>query len=165
MKIQISGLSEGIHQYTFEVRAREIELGEQFRETLTVHATLDKTPTQILLSATIHTHGTFECDRCIAPFSVTLSPSYTMVYVYEGNDSGHLDPSEFQMIPSGTNMINIAEDVRQTLLLAVPLKLLCSEQCKGLCARCGKNLNDGACSCREEIVDTRWERLRQLRAN
>lgn len=165
MKIQISGLSEGIHQYAFEVQASELELGEQFQGTVTVHATLDKTPTQLLLTATIHTQGRFECDRCVAPFTATLSPSYTMVYVNEGSDTTDLDPSEFQLLPSGAHMIELAEDVRQTTLLAVPLKLLCSEQCKGLCPKCGKNLNEGACSCKEEIVDTRWERLRHLRAN
>jgi uncharacterized protein len=165
MKIQISSLSEGIHHYMFKVRASELELGEQFHEMLTVHATLDKTPTQILLTANIHTQGRFECDRCVAPFTASLAPSYAIVYINEGSDTAHLDPSEFQVIPSGANIIDITEDVRQTILIAVPLKLLCSEQCKGLCPTCGKNLNEGACSCKEEIVDARWEQLRQLRAN
>ena len=51
--------------------------------------------------------------------------------------------------------------VREDLLLALPAKFLCREDCKGLCPMCGKNLNDGSCSCKKPI-DPRLEALRQL---
>jgi uncharacterized protein len=43
------------------------------------------------------------------------------------------------------------------------MKKLCSEDCKGLCPSCGKNLNDGPCNCAEEIIDPRWELLQKLK--
>lgn len=165
MRIQISGLSEGIHHFSFKVQASEVDLDEHFHDSLTAEVTVDKTSTQILLTAQINAVGSFECDRCIRPFTISLTPSYTMVYIHEGGSTAGLDPSEFQVLPIGANIIDIADDVRQTVMLAVPLKLLCQEQCKGLCATCGKNLNEGPCSCKEERVDHRWEQLRQLRAN
>ena len=165
MKIQISGLSEGIHRYDFKVMGSELALGEQLHSTVTVDVALDKTPTQILLTTHIQVSGAFTCDRCVAEFERKLSPSYRMLYVFEVDEMQHLDPAEFQVISAGENTIDIIDDVRQTIILAVPLKLLCNDQCKGLCPACGMNLNGDSCSCKEEIVDERWEQLRRLRAN
>jgi len=88
-----------------------------------------------------------------------------MFYVIEGAETEHLDPVEFQQLLPGQAVIDIADDVRQTLLLAVPLKLLCSENCRGLCPTCGKNLNEGECSCRNDVGDPRWDVLRNLQSN
>ncbi len=165
MKIQIGGLSDGIHRYRFEVPASELDLGEEFSNTITTDVKLDKSSNQILLTASIQATAHCECDRCVSPFDVSLSPSYTMVYVTEGEDTTTLDSTEVQVIPNGLHIIDVTEDVRQTTLLAVPLKLLCKETCKGLCAECGKNLNEGTCTCSEEEPDSRWEGLRRLQSN
>jgi len=162
MKIQIGGLSEGLHHYRFRVAPGEMELGEQFLAGLVAEATLDKTPTQILVSCEMHAVGTFTCDRCLGVFTREVVASYRMVYVSEGGETRDLDPAEFQVIPPGLHVIDLAEDVRQSVLLAVPLKLLCKESCKGLCPTCGQNRNEGTCNCAEETVDSRWEGLRKL---
>ena len=162
MKIQIGGLSEGIHQYGFTVPASDLDLGDQFAADVDVEATLDKTSNQILLTAKLTVMGDFVCDRCIGSFQRKLAPSYTMLYALEGSEPAHLDPSEFQIMPPGLHIIDIAEDIRQSILLAVPLKLLCRETCKGLCPSCGQNLNEGECSCKSELTDSRWEKLRKF---
>jgi DUF177 domain-containing protein len=51
---------------------------------------------------------------------------------------------------------------REALVLALPAQVVCSEACKGLCSRCGKDLNKGPCGCSEEQIDERWSRLRDL---
>lgn len=166
MKIQIGGLSEGLHHYDFEAEPSEVGLGERFHDRILVKTKLEKTGNQILLHAEITAPVVFACDRCTAEFEKSLTPSYQMLYVTEGADGPEgLDPSEIQLIPQGLSTIDISEDVRQTVLLAVPLKLLCSQSCKGLCPQCGKNLNEGLCSCTEETTDPRWEALRQIRNN
>ncbi len=165
MKIQVGGLSDGVHSYQFQVPASTINLGEQFIGDVVADVTLDKGPNQMLLSATIQTTVHCECDRCVSPFDVHLSPSYKMLYVTEGEHTGTLDPAEVQVIPNGFHVIDISEDVRQTSLLAVPLKLLCNESCKGLCIECGQNLNENTCTCSEATTDSRWEGLRRLQSN
>ena len=162
MKIQIGGLSEGVHQYHFAALASEIGLEDAFLRDVKVDATLEKTGTQFYLRADIQTLGIFECDRCVGQFDRTLTSSYQMYYVWNGAETSSLDPTEVQVISPGLNIINIAEDVRQTILLSVPLKVLCREECKGLCPHCGKNLNEGACGCRETGADPRWDKLRSL---
>jgi uncharacterized protein len=52
---------------------------------------------------------------------------------------------------------------REALILALPARVVCAEECKGLCARCGKDLNKGPCDCGEETIDQRWSRLKDLR--
>jgi uncharacterized protein len=163
MKIQIAGLSEGIHEYHFEPSREDLGLESRFADTIKVDATLDKAGTQMVFKARIQTSSKVECDRCVAPFSIDLSPSYTMYYVWNEAEKGRFDPSEVQVVPTGLPIIDITEDVRQVVLLAVPLKLVCREDCKGLCPRCGKNLNDSACSCTDSEMDPRWERLRDVR--
>jgi uncharacterized protein len=59
----------------------------------------------------------------------------------------------------------LLEDVlREQVLLALPLKVTCREECKGLCPQCGKNLNQEQCSCSTEMEDPRWAALKDVRS-
>jgi uncharacterized protein len=165
MKIQVGGLSEGVHDYQFEVPATDLALGEHFPGNVLIAATVEKTGTQLALKARIQTSGSFECDRCLSHFETPLSSLYQMYFVAEGGDSSDLDPAEVQVIPAGASFIDLADDVRQSTLLSVPLKLLCSEECLGLCPGCGTSLNVQPCRCTDKLTDSRWEKLQQLRTN
>ncbi|MEO8168524.1 MAG: DUF177 domain-containing protein [bacterium] len=165
MKIQIGGLSDGIHRYRFEVPTSLLGLSEQFVNDVVTDVTLDKSSNQILLKASIQATAHCECDRCVSVFDAKLTPSYSMVYVTEGDDTAGLDSTEVQVIPNGLHIIDITEDVRQTTVLSIPLKLLCKETCRGLCSECGQNLNEGTCACSEAASDSRWEGLRKLQSN
>jgi uncharacterized protein len=160
MKIQVGGLSEGTHEYRFRTDAGDIELGERFSGEVTVEAALQKTGHQLALKARLAARGSFICDRCTAPFTLRLTPEYRMVYVSHETDVESLDPSEVQVIPIGLPIIDLTDDVRQTILLSVPLKLLCRQDCKGLCPDCGIDLNTGTCDCTSESADSRWDNLR-----
>ncbi len=61
------------------------------------------------------------------------------------------------------NTIDLTSSVRDAILLSVPMKPLCSPECKGLCPVCGKDLNVDRCSCTLETVDPRWEALKKLK--
>jgi len=165
MKIKIGGLSEGVHQYRFQTPALAVGLGENFPGDVIVDAELDMSGTQLMLRAEIQTSGRFVCDRCTREFTSPVSTSYQMYYVTEGASFADIDATELQVIPPGSNIIDISDDVRQVSLLAVPLKLLCSEGCEGLCPYCGKNRNVETCTCVGPEEDSRWEALRALRGN
>jgi uncharacterized protein len=165
MKIQVGGLSEGEHAYRFQTDAGDIELGEEFAGEVTIEAILQKTGRQIALKAKIQAQGTFTCDRCTAPFNLKLLPEYRMFYVADDSDAESLDPSEVQVIPTGLPIIDLTDDVRQTVLLSVPLKLLCRIDCRGLCPDCGTDLNTGTCICTGENADSRWDELRGLQTD
>jgi uncharacterized protein len=165
MKIQVGGLSEGLHSYSFRAEPVELGLERDFDEEIAVEATLEKSSGEFFLRARLAAHATWVCDRCTAEFRNTIAAGYQMYYIWAGADTGRFDPAEIQVIPPGVNTIDIGEDVRQTLLLSVPLKRICREECKGLCPHCGKNLNESTCGCTDTGPDGRWDKLKELQNN
>jgi uncharacterized protein len=65
--------------------------------------------------------------------------------------------------PFTTKAVEVADEVRQSLLLALPVKPLCRPDCRGLCTRCGKNLNAGACGCLEAPKEGPFAALKNLK--
>lgn len=163
MKIQIAGLSEGTHNFRFREPVADVGLGEEFGGDVDVDVMLEKTGKQLFVKAEVRATGEFSCDRCAVPFSLPLRANYQMYYVWDPGDAEFLHPFEVQVVSAGLPIINLADDVRQTVMLAVPLKLLCRDECKGLCRHCGADLNKEACSCPPETADARWQKLREFR--
>jgi len=166
LRINISKLPEGVHHYTLETDAADLELDERFSDSITVKTELTKTINQILLQAEIVAKATMICDRCLEPFDEQITESYTMVYLFEGRGTANMkkeDEIELHLISPEANLIDIGDDVRQFLLLGVPLKVLCSDGCKGLCAHCGTNLNKTGCDCVQEETDSRWDDLKKMK--
>ena len=101
-------------------------------------------------------HGT--CDRCAADFDRELEIPIDAVLVTELANEENEDEWVF---PLDGDSADLEDIIRTTFVLNMDSKLLCSEDCKGLCCRCGKNLNDGPCDCQKEI-DPRLAALKQL---
>ncbi len=165
LSINISKLSEGTHEYAFEVEAAGIGLDARFTKMVTVAATLDKTGHQLYLKTNLQTTGRFTCDRCLDDFDLSLSAHYQIVYLTEEMPTGRGREEEIQYIGPDTTLLDLVEDVRQYLVLAIPQKLLCKEECRGLCQVCGANKNKTSCSCVENEVDPRWDGLRKASFN
>lgn len=153
MKINISSLSEGIHEYEFEEIPSSVDLDERFSEPVQVTVELEKRRRQLFLTSHVKTSGKFVCDRCLDEFERDVSAEYRMTYVYDASDAGEIDKDELTLLHSSTNEIKIDEDVKEYILLAIPLKILCREECAGLCGTCGKNLNHEACDCAKEETE------------
>lgn len=165
LKINISRLSEGVHSYDLETIAPDLELDDRFDRPIKVAAMLDKSGKQLRLEAKVETEGQFICDRCLEKFRRSVGAAYSLVYLQESPAFSEPERLETQYISPDTNMIDLGEDVRQFLLLALPIKMLCREECKGLCALCGQNLNSARCSCSDKEIDPRWEALRKISEN
>lgn len=162
INIRISGLSNGLHEYHFSAEPSLIGLDENFRETVEVNAQLEKTSRQIYIKADIETPGHFQCDRCLDEFKIPIKATYNMCYMYNKQETGKFSSEEIQIISPDAVSIDLTEDVRQIIMLSIPLKLLCSEICKGLCHHCGTNMNRELCDCKEEVGDPRWQGLHDL---
>lgn len=165
IKLSIGNLSDGIHDCAVTAQPNDLGLAENFGSEVKVQLTLDKSSRQLYLKARVRTEAQFRCDRCLEEFTRELENSYKMFYAYSEVESLKHEPEEVTVLTPETSSIDISEDVRQFLLLAVPLKLLCREECKGLCPDCGANLNQGPCGCAKEEVDPRWKSLRRLLKN
>lgn len=153
VRIRVSQLSRGIHEYHFLSDPTDIGLEENFRAKVQVDVDLEKTSNQLYLKAAIQTVGMFQCDRCVEEFARNLKTSYTMFYVYDDLDAAKYEEGEVEVLTRETTHIDLTEDIRETVMLAVPMKLLCRENCKGLCPHCGTNWNYGTCTCHAEQSD------------
>lgn len=165
LSINISNLSEGVHQQTLEASPDEVGLDERFSGPTIVRATLEKTSRQLFLTAEFETAGTFTCDRCLEVFTKPLAGRYQLVYVSDERAQAGIEDEEVQLIAPDANTIDLTEDVRQFILLALPQKMLCKEDCGGLCPVCGINRNHAPCECEVAETDPRWDGLKKLLRN
>ncbi|HTP80524.1 MAG TPA: DUF177 domain-containing protein [Bacteroidota bacterium] len=167
LRINVSGLSAGTHEYQFEAGAESLGLADRFLGPVTVDARLEKAGSQIFLKVSLKATGAFVCDRCLDEFQRTLDGSYSIVYDTEPRRQAPTPDQrmEIQVIPADKNYLDLDEDVRQYALLAVPQKMLCRENCAGLCPHCGKNRNRETCTCSDQSLDSRWEGLKDLLTN
>ncbi len=162
MIIKIANLSDGIHTLSFDENISEIGVSDPFYGNCKVKVKLSKSHSQIVLNAELNLEANYQCDRCGKDYKTKVQNSYQMVYLFwdepENNESFNLI-----YLPIDADKINIANDVRDYALLAISMKKLCKEDCKGLCPRCGKDLNEGKCNCIEKETDPRWEPLEKLK--
>ena len=98
------------------------------------------------------------CDRCAANFDREVSFPIEVVLVTEMANEENEDEWVFPLEGDSADLDDI---VRTVFVLNLDSKLLCKEDCKGLCPKCGKNLNDGPCNCQKEL-DPRFAALKQL---
>jgi len=109
--------------------------------------------------------GTFElvCGRCLEKFQQDFGTDVSIVlHRGETNEPEEAGPDVGWLTFEG-DTFDLVEAVREDILLGIPLRPLCSEDCKGLCTQCGANLNSGDCGCRVEIVDPRLAVLEELK--
>ena len=101
-------------------------------------------------------HGV--CDRCAADFTRDVEYPIEAVLVTELQTEENEDEWVFHLEADAADLDDI---VRTVFVLNMGSKMLCKPDCKGLCCRCGKNLNDGPCNCQKEL-DPRFAALQQL---
>ncbi len=138
----------------------DLQYGTSFpvSEPVQITGTVRNTADVLVMKGMITTclHGV--CDRCAADFSRQVEIPVDVVLVKELANEDSEDEGVF---PLEADTADLEEIVRTVFVLNMDSKLLCKPDCKGLCCRCGKNLNDGVCGCQKEL-DPRFAALRQL---
>ncbi len=127
-------------------------------EKVLAQGTVRNTAGVLVMQGTVETciHGV--CDRCACDFSREVKLPLDVVLVRELANEDSEDEGVFPLVEDSADLDEI---VRTVFVLNLPSKLLCKPDCKGLCCRCGANLNEGPCSCEKEI-DPRLAALQQL---
>lgn len=158
---KIIDLPGGSVPFTTSLDLHDLEFGGSYPVTEPVIASgeVRNTAGVLQLTGTAQTtlHGT--CDRCASSFERAVSFPINAVLVTElANDNGDEDLWTFLLEGNDADLDDI---ITTAFVLGMDSKLLCKDDCKGLCCRCGKNLNDGPCDCQPEI-DPRFAVLQQL---
>lgn len=162
MIIKISNLSEGEHNFVFENKIDVLELDEPFYGNYKSDVILQKLHDQLIVSVSSEFKVKFECDRCGTEFKSSLRSDYKMIYLMNEAPE-ETDSINVSYLSRDADKINIKSDVREFALLSIPMKKLCKEDCKGLCFKCGKDLNKEQCACKTDEIDPRWKPLMNLK--
>jgi uncharacterized protein len=121
----------------------------------------------VLIQADLRYEQTLLCDRCLEPVTVPVSERIELLAVKLARENEVAN--ELELKREDLDVVAVEDDeidtdplVVEQVLLNVPMKQLCSEACRGLCPRCGANLNRGSCDCPAD-ADPRWSALAALR--
>ena len=146
--------------FSDSVDLRDLRYGNSFPVTDPVEAsgTVRNTAGVLMMTGSIRTtlHGV--CDRCAADFTSDVEFPIDVVLVTELSNEENEDEWVFPLEGDSADLEDI---IRTVFVLNLDSKLLCKPDCKGLCCRCGKNLNHESCSCQKEL-DPRFAALKQL---
>lgn len=118
-------------------------------------------PSRFYFSGRVAGKTEIPCRRCLTGVGVAIDEEAHFIFSSEGEDSSD-DPDVYPFNPTAAEL-DLRPAVRETWLLTVPGFALCREDCKGLCAHCGTDLNTGSCDCEKESTDTRWDALKGIR--
>ncbi|MBQ9783610.1 MAG: DUF177 domain-containing protein [Clostridia bacterium] len=109
---------------------------------------------RLILKAELSYHG--ECARCLAPVDGVFSLDFERTVTTEGTlTDQQLDEMSDEYVVLNDGELDVDEALREELLLGFPTRLLCSEDCPGLCPHCGKPKRDGDCGCSDKEIDPR----------
>ncbi|HUJ95504.1 MAG TPA: DUF177 domain-containing protein [Terriglobales bacterium] len=108
------------------------------------------------------------CARCLEPVVREVKRDFDLLYRPLGADAGleerSVSVTEAEVSYHEGDGLLLEDVLREQVLLALPLKAVCNEDCRGLCPQCGANLNQEQCSCKELAEDPRWSALKDIRA-
>lgn len=121
---------------------------------------------RVILEGGIKATIGLDCDRCLKYYSITIDNSFKLDLEYAPGE--RLDASEHEISHTEMDMIylqepviNLFEILSQQVFLTIPGKRLCAESCRGLCPRCGTNLNIESCDCKPEFKSSPFAVLKK----
>jgi uncharacterized protein len=178
MLIEIQDLETQPVDFRQEYSPGAIDLGPEVRQQsplrtegradlLEEHHGKHKIVQDIRLQGKLDTSLEVACARCLEPVLHQVSRSFDLLYRPLGTDAGRdelsVTDAEAEIGYYQGEALLLEDALREQVLLAMPLKTLCREDCKGLCPHCGKNLNQAPCSCAPPARDPRWSGLKEIR--
>jgi uncharacterized protein len=164
MKIIISEIpEEGI-----ELELTEKISSESIKILSPIHAFLKigRKDSEVIVDGVLNADIEQQCSRCLKIFKMSIRTQIGVVY-HPAEDINREEHYELKGDELDTgfykeDIIDTDDLIREQMLLNIPMKPLCSAQCKGLCPKCGADLNETQCSCVISEIDTRLAVLKQL---
>ena len=178
MLIEIQDLKLHPVDFREEFSPGAIDLGEEVRQLTPLRSQgradlveerhgKHKVVQDIRLRGKVATSLEVACARCLELVVHEVDRNFDLLYRPLGTDAGHEELSvtdaEAEIGYYQGESLLLEDALREQVLLALPLKTVCREDCRGLCPHCGKNLNEIQCSCAAQMEDPRWAALKEIR--
>jgi len=164
LNFSVTELKEGrtIRKGEIDSSAVDLQDSEEFHSPIQVSYVADKIGEEVFIKVNLKSNAELTCDRCLELYHLPIEENIDIILTQD-RELLERDEEDIFFVDQSTRTIDISGSVRQTLLLAIPFKKLCREDCKGLCPHCGQNLNIAACSCILQKQDPRWDVLSNLK--
>jgi uncharacterized protein len=144
-------------------------LDEQLRQATPLQADgaaeLAASPMEVRVKGHLTVRMEAECDRCLETTAFPIDTDFELFYQPAGNLAGE----EIEVEDAASDLgfyqgdgLDLADVLREQILLSLPMQRICREDCKGICPVCGQNRNQVACECHQELRDDRWAKLKNL---
>jgi uncharacterized protein len=168
IKLDLGTIPEGSSHTDLSVDVSELDVtpeGGRLESPLEIGLDVKRTGNDIYLKGRAVVTAVLECARCLEEYAYVLDSPVEWWVIIGGPGGAPVSEERENVIdvPQGAKFVDLADHVRSELLVLVPLKPLCREECKGLCPRCGANLNETTCSCHIEKHDSRWDALKKIK--
>lgn len=160
--VRLSGLTDGIHESTCSVDPVILALPKEFDRALQVSIRVDTSHLQVVVSVHTLTSAVFPCDRCLEDVRISIDSSLVLVYEHERPVGESIGENEIRLINPSEPVIDIAEDVRDSVLICVPMRKICGEDEHGV-SLCRSSQLEKYHLEAEENTDTRWDALKSLK--
>lgn len=173
MKIRIDDINETEKEATFleevseinEALARTGVVDFQFQGPAPVDVRYCRLGADLFFRGHFQSRVSGTCARCVERYPFSLRRDFTFVLKPQAEQTAEQQLSEEDLSLSfyHGDEVDLRPLMRETMILALPTRPLCREECRGLCPYCGANRNAGSCACRDEWTDARLEVLRTLK--
>jgi uncharacterized protein len=162
MKILISEIpDEGL-----DIENDEYVESDIIRSPVRINLRVEKVGTEVMISGSLAAETDLQCSRCLNNFHNVLTVPVNVVYhpVDELREEEHHEVAadELDMDFYTGDELDIQTLINEQIVLALPMKPLCSDTCKGICPQCGKDLNVEPCDCSRHAIDSRLEVLKKF---
>jgi uncharacterized protein len=164
MKVQISEIPED----GLELDAEEPVQAEGVRiaSPVGIRLRVEKIGTEVVIRGELAADVEFSCSRCLREVKKGLLMPINLLYhpldSLRGDERRELLGEELETGFYEDDELDIEEIAKEQVLLNIPMKPLCGESCRGICPRCGADLNEGSCGCKLSAQDSRLSALKKL---
>jgi uncharacterized protein len=169
MRLELENLEKD-QQFTHTYQPNDLSLEEadlRLIEPAEVRGRLCRKGDEVELIGSLTTTLETVCARCLKPVAIPFSADFDERFVtsvsWRSEEQHELGSDDLNLAVFDGTAIDLDQLVREQLLLAKPAQTLCREDCQGLCPVCGVDRNTTACKCEAQQVDSRWEKLKDLR--
>lgn len=169
MRLELENLEKGgefAHVYQPEALALE-ESELRLITPAEVRGRVRRKGEDVELTGTVRAAVELLCARCLKPVAVPIDAEFAERFVtavsWRSEEQHELASEDLNLSVFDGRSIDLDQLVREEIVLAAPEQVLCREDCKGLCPTCGIDLNASACECDTRQIDSRWEKLKDIR--
>jgi uncharacterized protein len=169
MRIELVDLEKGKTEFEHVYQPAELDLGDE-RASLcgpaSVSGKIRQVSSEVFVDGHVKTCVQVDCDRCLKPIQLPVESEFSLEYIsgseYESTLTAELTEDLMAVSVFDGESIDVDEIVKEQVLLLVPSRSLCTEDCMGFCSTCGADKNSGECNCSNVEIDPRWAGLKDL---